>query len=491
MEKNVVTINKKISKNTKVLEVSGDIIVPDIKPDIAGIINTNGTGYIYKEEILTSKIRFDGNIDSYIVYLADNGDTRSIETTLSFSDSIEDSKINETCFSKENVILDTIEAKVLNERKISIKAVLKIEIEVFEKVDVELTSDFDEFENVEKLKETLKVKSLVGSNKVKTSIKEDVAVDASFSVAEILKTNIEITNIENKISYNKVLAKADANVKIVFLSEDGRIGSLSSSLPVMSFIDIDKVSDGHICDVSYNLRNMLFKINNKENKSITCQIEFEVMCMVYEPKEVEVIQDMYGIKNNISFSKKEIMVPIDKEMKFEKQTINERVNIEDILNILDVTSKVRKVKSTKTGNYYSCECEAVLNVYYEANSKNGLNVKEVVFPFVIRLDSDDNVNFEITKKEFTVSSEFVNCDVEILVKKDQENLRNVSCIENVECKALEDDLDYKMCIYFVKPGDSIWEIAKEFKVRTENIINANNLENPDKIRPGERLYIMK
>ena len=491
MERNAVIVNKKVSKTVKVLEVSGDIIVPDIKPDIVSIINANGVPYIYKEDIGISKMRFDGNIDSYIVYLADNGETRSIQTTLSFSDSIDDDGIKEGCFSKEQVILESIEAKVLNERKISIRAVVKVKIEIFEKAEVEITSDFDEFENVEKLKETLVIKSLVGSNKVRTSIKEDISVDNSFSVVEILKTDIEITNLENKISYNKVLAKADANVKVVFLSEDGRIGMASSNMPVMSFIDLEKVADGHICDVAYNPRNMLFKVNSKEQHSISCQIEFEVTCFAYEAKTIDVIQDMYGTKSNISFSKKEIMVPLDETTKSEKVSINERINVEDILNILDVNSKVRKVSSTKSGNSYNCECETVLNIYYEANSRNGLNVKEVVFPFVIRLENDDDIDFEIARKQFTVSNENVNCDMEILAKKDSPNLRNVNIIENVECKECKDDLDYKMCIYFVKPGDTIWKIAKEFKVCMSNIIAANNLEVPDRIKPGDRLYIMK
>ena len=491
MEKNAVIINKKVSKTFKILEVNGDIIVPDIKPDIVSIINTNGVPYIYKEDISVSKMRFDGNIDSYIVYLADNGETRSIQTTLSFSDSLEDNGIKEGCFSKEQVILESIEAKVLNERKISIKAIVKVKIEIFEKAEVEITSDFEEFENVEKLKETLGIRSLVGSNKIRTSIKEDISVDNSFSVAEILKTNVEITNIENKISYNKVLAKADANVKIVFLAEDGRIGMATSNIPVMSFIDIEKVADGHICDVTYSPRNMLFKVNSKEQHSVSCQIEFEVTCFAYEAKTIDVIQDMYGTKNNISFSKKEIMVPINNEMKKEKVNINERINVEDILNVLDVSSKVRKVNNTKSGNYYNCECETILNIYYEANSRNGLNVKEVAVPFVVRLENDDDIDFEIARKEFTVSNEIVNCDMEIFVKKDSENLKNVSCIENVECKECKDDLDYKMCIYFVKPGDTMWEIAKEFKVCMKNILAANNLETPDKIKAGDRLYIMK
>ena len=491
MEKNAVIINKKIATSTKILEVSGDIIVPDIKPDIVSIINTNGVPYIYKEDVGNGRVRFDGNIDTYVVYLADNGDTRSIQTTLAFSDSIEENEIKEACFSKQKITIETIEAKVLNERKISIKASLKVKCEVFEKTEVNITSDFNEIEGTQKLQETLGIKSLVGSNKVKSSIKEDISVDNSFAVAEILKTDIEVTNLENKISYNKVLAKADANVKIVFLAEDGRIGMASSTIPVMSFIDIEKVTDSHQCQVDYSTRNMLFKVNSKEQHSITCQIEFEVMCCVYETKTIDVIQDMYGIRNNISFSKKEITVPVDSQASMERVNINERITVEDILNILDVNTKVRKVSSTKSGNYYNCECETILNIYYEADNRNGLNVKEVVLPFMIKLENDDNVDFEIGRKQFTVSNEVVNCDMEILARKVSSCERNVTVIEDVECSECEEENDYKMCMYFVKPGDSVWEIAKRFKVCMKDILAINNLENPDKLKVGDRLYIMR
>ena len=108
MERNTVTINRKTASNTKVVEVSGDIIVPDIKPDIVNIINTNGIAYIYKEDISTGRVRIDGNIDTYIVYLADNGETRSIQHTLTISENIEDNEINDNCFAKQKIILENI-----------------------------------------------------------------------------------------------------------------------------------------------------------------------------------------------------------------------------------------------------------------------------------------------------------------------------------------------------------------------------------------------
>ena len=56
MEKNTVTIHKKTAEKVKNIEIKGDIIVPDTKPDIVNIIATNANPYIYKEECAERKI---------------------------------------------------------------------------------------------------------------------------------------------------------------------------------------------------------------------------------------------------------------------------------------------------------------------------------------------------------------------------------------------------------------------------------------------------
>ena len=492
MERNIVVINKKTAINTKKIEVNGDIIVPDIKPDIVNIINTNATAYIFKEEISTGRIRVDGNIDTYIIYLADNGETRSMQTTLSFVETIEDANIGEVSIAKEKIYLENIEAKVLNERKISIKSSLLIKSEVFEKSEIEINNDFEEITDAQKLKETLNIKSILGTNKVKTSIKEDISADSSLDIAEILKTDIEICNLENKISYNKVLAKADSKVKIIFLAEDGRIGVVSSDIPVMSFIDIEKITDVNECNVEYTIRNMLFKVNSKEMHSISCQVDFEVSCEAYETRTVEVIQDMYGIKNAIDFTKKDVEVQISSTTKSERISLNERVLVEDILNIYDVSLRSMVVSSNKSGNFQNYECELNLEFYYEADNRNGLNVKKVTIPFITKMEGEaGELEFEILKKQFTVSNENVDCEVEILAKQLNTNLKKISVIQNVISKELDEENDYKMYMYFVKQGDTLWNIAKKFKVSMCDIIKLNNIENPDRINIGDRLYIMR
>ena len=75
--------------------------------------------------------------------------------------------------------------------------------------------------------------------------------------------------------------------------------------------------------------------------------------------------------------------------------------------------------------------------------------------------------------------------------KKTSNIQRISIVENVNTKETVNQNDYSMVVYFVKPNDTLWKIAKCFKVTVDSLVESNNLENPDLIYPGEKLYIVK
>ena len=91
VQRNHLCINQIINQKTENLIIEGDIIIPDIKPDILNVLNTDGNVCIYKKEILDGKIRLDGSIYSNIMYLADDNDAsiRGFSANIDFSKIIE------------------------------------------------------------------------------------------------------------------------------------------------------------------------------------------------------------------------------------------------------------------------------------------------------------------------------------------------------------------------------------------------------------------
>lgn len=162
----------------------------------------------------------DGNIDSYVVYFAENGETRSLAINMDFIENIEDEKITESMRYNAKATLEKIESKILNERKISVIAKILLYVEFYESSEIAIL-DSVEGDNLQKQEKSYKLKNLVGLGKAKATVKEDMEIQNGVA-SEILKTEITISNIENKVSYNKVLSKGEATIKIIYQTEDSR-----------------------------------------------------------------------------------------------------------------------------------------------------------------------------------------------------------------------------------------------------------------------------
>ena len=93
--------------------------------------------------------------------------------------------------------------------------------------------------------------------------------------------------------------------------------------------------------------------------------------------------------------------------------------------------------------------------------------------------------------KYNVNGDDISLELEIGIKNNTLITKEISYISSAEEKEEIEKSEYNMFMYFVKKGDTIWKIAKNFKVKMEDIIKLNNLENPDRINIGDRLYIMK
>jgi len=231
--KNQITLNQIVGQKKESRTVESDIIVNDIKPDVLNVISVNGMVSIYKREIMEGKARLDGTINTYIIYLADDeyGSTRSLNTSLDFTQIIDIENCNENMQLEESVNIKSFETKVINGRKLNIKANLETNVTIYSNETFDIITEVNSIKDVQLMNNTEKIASLVGSGRNKTSIKDTISLDVADEFAEIMKVNFKILNEEVKISYNKVLSKADAQVEIMYLIEDNRINTVTIQIP--------------------------------------------------------------------------------------------------------------------------------------------------------------------------------------------------------------------------------------------------------------------
>lgn len=225
-----------------------------------------------------------------------------LQATIGFDDILEDSQISENMNLQYQIEVEKQEIKIINERKISINLTLKISYELYGTDTIDIFNDFSEIEDVQVNSKKLKINSLVGIGNSLASLKEEMKVESTDIVSDILKFDTNVLNKEVKISHNKVLTKADLMVSITYLTQDQRICDIEEKYPLMSFVEIDNVKENNTCSTEYQVRNVLLNINNSEENSITVQMEYEITCKAFEDKEEEIVSDLYSLKYDLEFS---------------------------------------------------------------------------------------------------------------------------------------------------------------------------------------------
>lgn len=501
LEKNSLSINQVVAQKLDTAICEGDCIVPDVKPDIFNIVTSSGIVNIYKKEIMDGKIRIDGAINTYTMYIAEEEgrrEVRSINYVLDFSQIINIENAQSDMIPEVVTNLRNVEAKMVNERKINLKAILDFDIKLFTNKSEEFVTGISDITDLQKMSQTIVVNSLLGTEKTKTQAKETISIDNVDNLAEILKVNTEIINQDTKISYNKILAKADSRFKIMYLTDDGRINTVSAVIPIMGFIDMQNVSEDNNCDAQYEIRNMVIKPNGADEHSIYVEIEIEITASVYENKEINIIQDLYSPSRNLIFEEKQIRAMKNKNNYYDTCSIREKqmLNIGDEkIYDADVNTNIENIRILNdemqiTGN---------VNITF-MHSMNNMEVitRDISLPLDykmtckgLELDSNVNVNTNILLQDFTIlpgGEVDIKIDIGFMVSSSSQIDINEICNVKESNEGIEND--YNMVIYFTKKDDTLWKIAKQFRSTIDSIKKCNDLTS-DSIIPGMQLFIMK
>lgn len=501
-QKEKLSINKLVAEKREIIFAEGDMIVPDSKPDILNTICTSGVVSIYKKEVQEEKMRIDGTINTYIMYMPDGSEdtVRGLNASLDFSENIGIQNCKEGMDDITDIKIKSIEAKVLNGRKISIKATLEVNVRIYSKEEVEIINNMENADNIQILKEDLTVNSLVGSGETKIYAKDNIPIDSIDNLAEILKAEINLVDKDIKISYNKVLTKAEAEVTFMYLTEDNRINKVTYKIPVVGFIDIQDVTEENLCDVNYEIRNIVIKPNSQEEHSIYVEIEIQAKCSVYEIKQINLIQDMYSPTENLNFETKQILTMTEKQSVKNIKQIREKINLKDIENesLIDVDVEPNIINENKINTKILYEGEMNLRFIF-VNQRMQIDIKETKIPFeytVENLQNGESLNtnncLEIKSKDFIIQDGGdINCNIDMETNTNMYRTANINMIDSIQEDGEREEQDYSIMMYIVKKGDTLWKIAKEFGSTIDGIARVNGIEDKNLIFPGQKLFIPK
>ena len=486
IQKEKINIKKRIGEKNKTIIIEKDIILPDSKPDIIKIQNQSSNIYMNKKEKMENKIKLDGGIVTRVAYLTGEGKSRILKIEEAFNEILEIEGLTTESYTNENLEIRTTNISILNERKIHYKAEINCQINASKKEETEFIYEINKTHNLQMLTQKRTIDTFVGHGESKIGLKEKIDTENLQESIEVVQLSHNVRNIEKKISYNKILIKGDCELKCLYQTESGHIYIAKKEVPIMGFLDIENVEETNQISTEFGLKNI--NINNSENEvkpGINVEMEFNLTGDVYQTKEVNILTDLYDLNYKTEFSKRKIQLESCNNTPVQTATINQKTIVEEINQIYNTEYQIINMKREEQ----NLEIEFRAIYMYSTFENQSINRKEETFKSQIQLEKQiTEVNVRIANQSSAILPDSsINTQLEINIYNTQSN--ELEIINEIKINDEENDEGYSMIIYFVKPGDSLWKIAKRFKSTIKEIATLNEIPNEDKINVGDKLYI--
>ena len=213
-----ICLNQIINQKKDNFCAEENIIIPDVKPDILSTIDSSGNVYIYKKEIVNGRLKIDGGVYTYVMYIADNeqNDIRGLHTVIDFSQSIEIEKLTQDMDFDCDLNIRNIECKILNGRKINIKINLEANIKVFSNNEKEFVKSINDTQKIQMISNSTTVNSLKGKGETVAIAKDTITINDN--LADILSSDISIKNKDIKINYLELIQNINIDIKNIDLN---------------------------------------------------------------------------------------------------------------------------------------------------------------------------------------------------------------------------------------------------------------------------------
>ena len=296
--------------------------------------------------------------------------------------------VTNDAFLKTKCESGPLECKVINGRKLNVKCPVSVDIDAAKEQKCEIGKDIADDRNVELKKENVSFKTLHTCKCDKTSINENINLNGDCKpIGEILRSTIQIVGQDYKMSYNKILAKAEAIIKIIYIADDDKnsVETFEAKVPVMGFIDVDGLTDDMEVSLDYNVKSFCVKPVYQDLKAtaISVDSEIEICALIYNKVKFDVISDLYCVDKKLEAEYGQIQVMQNNVNSNEKIEINQDLLIPelDTLKILNIDATPVITEINILDGKLALEGNIEFNILYYKNDKNVLENKKMELPF--------------------------------------------------------------------------------------------------------------
>ena len=503
VKKQCVNLGKTVFDGQVKASCEGNIIVPDVKPDIIKVLQVEADTFLCDKTVENGKVTLSGKVNVTVLYTPEDDSLSvcAIRGCFEFCEVIKRSEFTDDMQIVAFCDADKVTYRLINSRKISVEALVAVNMQVVKNESIEYVSGIDG-DDAQCRYENINISSFGLYKECGFELEESFSLPAGKpEIREILKGNVMILEKEYKTLNDKVVVKGKGIVDVLYLGCDGEIDHFGGEIPFTEVVDMSGIFEDTECDISFEVCDVKLAFDGDKESGQCINVSFDVTLGIKTENEqsVTALSDCYFTDAHEQLEYIDVCadetVARPKFSAVLKEVLTKKEGMPDISGVYSAVAKPC-VESVKVqGSKILVGGKVVIYVLYTTDNIQvpvcSIN-EEVPFNYAIECEKlSDECDILLKGECEHISSVIcsgdaveVRCGIVIcgrVVKK--RCVRMISDAQKGECLCKENGI----LVYFAKKGDCVWDVAKKYRVCGSCVYDS--LQGSEEICEGMKLII--
>lgn len=485
--------------------VETEVYLNPSKPNIEQILWTDGLVEILTTKVIRDRLIVSGVVKFKLVYKSEEEENNiyTMDTNVDFKEEMEMEGITEEMSAVVKANIEYIEEEILDERKLSLKALVSIEGKVEEVNTIEIIKGIEEIKNLQTLKETIKYKEIYGRETSYAFVKEAFEIrEDKPAIEEILKISINAYDTDSTVVDDRIIISGLVNARVIYYGEN-EISTVEEEIPFNHFLEIPGAlaeSQGELIIEVVEGGYEVLENDEGELKILDLEVKLRISGLAFSENEKSLIVDTYSTKEKLKIGTEEINLIENIKSIFHKEDIIKDLSQYKIREIYDLTGHPTIIDSRFEDDEIIIEGILVLQGIYLDEDSGEINTFREEIPYKSNFPMEErksdafiDLNVELESIRSNISNQELSINAVIKHKINVNRSRVLNIINTIEetGELIDKKNRPSITIYIVQKDDILWDIAKRYNTTIEEILEGNENINQNNIMPGEKIIIEK
>ena len=512
-EREEIVLKQQGGKQASQILLEGDIIAPDSKPDVSEVLCCHGKVRMKDVRVGDDRINLSGDLDLIILYSSEKGEDAiyAMKSSLPIEDILYMDGLEKDMQVKLDTTLEHLDCQVINDRKLGIKAVIGLTASAQRnhKVNVVVPTEGN---GMAFLEDKLRMEEVVVEKKEGFTVKEEVTLPQTVpAVGEILNCDFNLSDQEVRPMDGKVMIRSNLTVDVLYTDDQGTgtVHTWNEKIPFNGYLEADGITPKSTVEVDLTIDEASVKTcldDDGEPRVLDVNASIMGEMTAWDGTEKTVVTDAYAPGMETEVMRENVTYPVNIGRTKNQFSMKEKITLEEnersmmqaaktwgSLHIQDVSAQEDMIQVEGVLNaeiLYFCQEDA----HAICMIKRGVPFSQKIEMKGVSAEDEVNVKGNIEEMDFQILSDREGeLFASVLLQAEAQRQEAAQLVTDIRMKNT-DGTQRPMAgavIYKVQPGDSLWTIAKHYDTTIERILMVNDIEDPDKIYPGQKLLIVK